>query len=177
MDLSLRAEVAFDVQTGLTRSYLDHVLFLIKFPQCFTSGQFEKWHFRRDEPTEEVSEHDIVTERNDILNLPENWPMEKIVLRKKWVLNAKAVNRPGMPVVVVYHRNVLDCRHSFVQILFSVFKEPWLKPATDLVELAWFTPIDHVPSHQNWLLLGVHQALDKLIGLRVPRGFFKLLKV
>ena len=78
------------------------------------------------------------------------------------------IDQPGMPVVVVNHRNVLDCSHPFVQILLSMFKEPWLEPAPDLVELVWFTPIDHVTSHQNRLLLGINQALDKLIALGVP---------
>ena len=54
--------------------YLNHVLFFVEFPQRLASSQLEQGDFGRNEPAEEVSEDNVVSKWNDVLNFPENGP-------------------------------------------------------------------------------------------------------
>ena len=134
---------------------------MVQSVHCVALSQPQKGHFGRHEPAGEVSEQKVVTERNEILQLPEQGA--------------------GVSVVVVTQREVLSLGSSLEECLMTVsikmelflsihyldvFVEPRLVPQSDLVEFVWVTAVDHVARHHDGPVLAVHQTLHQLGAVR-----------
>ncbi len=62
------------VQAEVTEHLYD-VMFFLQLLESLPLGQFEQRHLGRNEPAEEIAEHDVVAEGDDVLNLPKYRPV------------------------------------------------------------------------------------------------------
>ena len=101
-------------------------------------------------PAEQVAENRVVSERDNVLDLPEQ--------------------TARMPVVVVAERDVFDASAA-VQVFLDVREEPWLPVVADGVDQAWLGGFDHISFHNDPVVGRVYERLDKIDAGVVERFF------
>ena len=83
----------------------------------------------------------MVSEWDDVLNLPEDRTRVTVIIVTKW--------------------NVL-CASSSVQESLDMFEEPRFVPVTNVVELTRLAAVHHGASHDHSMVTREHQALHKV---------------
>ena len=133
---------------------------LIQSLQSFSLRQFQKWNFRRYEPSKDVAEQRIISEWYYVLNFPENrsW----VPAHSEWLGRImKNSSIAAAPVVVMAERDVL-CARPAAQEPLHMLEEPWLVPVADVVELSRGAAVHHAPRHHHGALQREHQTLHEV---------------